>query len=373
MARYGRGQPPPPLFLRGAAAAAVVAATLAPQIHVISLAADRRALPQERRASVTYLRPSRTSLVPDRLPRQITLVLAGTTTPSWRHPARDADVLFLRNPQAPVAAPAAAAPKPSIVLAARATAARHPARDADITFLRNPLAPAVVAPPAPQIHITGQASNRARFPSPRKGAVVVVRPSRTALVPDRLAPQIHVVSVLELRTSLPGRRAQILVLRTAAAPPPPSTTLAPQSHILLQPRERAIPRGGVLLLRAPLIAAAPAVSRIHVVSLVPARTPPLRIRRARVSFVRPSVTSLVPVRLAPQIHILLQRRGTPRTHIVLLRGAPGAGIVTPLRLTYWQQIDSDSLAVDAGRDSLGDIVISSTPVATIAVFTTDLA
>src|ERR1043166_5071408 len=138
MARYGRGQPPPPLFLRGAAAAAVVAATLAPQIHVISLAADRRALPQERRASVTYLRPSRTSLVPDRLPRQITLVLAGKTTPSWRHPARGADGLVLRNPKARAAAPAAGPPRPSLVLAARAPAAGHPGRDADITFLRNP-------------------------------------------------------------------------------------------------------------------------------------------------------------------------------------------------------------------------------------------
>jgi len=50
----------------------VVAAKPAPQIHVISLATER--LPVIRRAAIVYLRPSRTSLVPTRLPVQVHVV-----------------------------------------------------------------------------------------------------------------------------------------------------------------------------------------------------------------------------------------------------------------------------------------------------------
>jgi hypothetical protein len=248
------------------------------------------------------------------------------------------DVVLLRNPQAPVVV-ATAAPQSHVVGQPRERAIPR----GDVTQLRAPSI-VVVATPAPKLHVVSLTGLRAQ-PALRPGLALYERPSRTSLVPDRLPPQLHVVSLLAQRTPLPGRRADIIVLRTAAASVVTPSGPAPQSHVLLQPRERSIARGAILQLRASSIAAAAAARRIHVVSLVPERAALQVIRRAHILIVRPSRSSVVPDRLAPQIHVFLQRHGVPRTHVLLVRGGqpPPTGI---LESGYWKRLSSISLAVE---------------------------
>lgn len=218
-------------------------------------------------------------------------------------------------------------------------------------FLRAPLLAAVaaVATVSP-IHII-EASRLP--PLVRRTTVTYLRPPVSSLVPDRITPQIHVllqprrrpvppVHVVAIRNPQPGflsalappnhvislaterfrmeRRAAIIFLR------PPVSSLVPdripqQIHVLAQPRRGPIPPVHVIALRspqsAPLSAKAPPS---HVVSLATER---FRLeRRTAIIFLRPNVGSVVPDRLPPRIHVLLQQRPRPvirRLGFVLVR------------------------------------------------------
>lgn len=279
MARLGRGQPRQPIFLRGAAAAVVVLAALPPQIHVVSQA-------RAPRPAATHIIRLRAPL-PPALPQPFHIVLA---RPAARSTRSRTPVVVLRNPQAPAVVVATPAPPIHVLLArpiparlARAThvrpsrssfvpdrlppqlhlvlaapsAFRRPSRPANVVVERNPqVPPAVVAGPAPQIHVV-----TVRVPPVRAVRVTYVRPSRSSFVPDRLPPQVRVVQALPVPRA--ARRTAIVASRTPVAP---AAVPAPQIHVVR----------------------------------VRART----IRANTLAYVRPSRTSLVPPRLAPQVHVV---------------------------------------------------------------------
>ena len=249
MARFGRGQPPKPIYLRNALVGAVVAATAAMPLRVV-LAESHRPAPTH----VIYLRPSRTSLVPDRLAPQLHIITA-----SRRRPI-DTGIIVQRTALAPVA------PQQPHVIHVATAPRRHPT----ILLVRNPAAPVVVAVAPPAIHVV--TARRGAQPATH---VLVVRPSRTSLVPDRLAPQVHIVTARTIRRD-----------------------------------------GSIVQLRNPVIAAVVVAKAMPFdVVLAPSHRP----APTHVLLVRPSRTSLVPDRLAPQIHVVLQHHGVPRTHVFFTR------------------------------------------------------
>lgn len=213
MARFGRGQPHPPIFLRAPLVAAIVAATTTSPIHVIQTDSHRPAP-----THVYVLRSSR-SLVPDRLAPQSHIVL----TFSARHPARDSDVVVLRNPVVPVAAPSVGAPKPHVIQAQ---------------------------------------------PGPRRLGFIQVTPAWGAdFIPDRLPTQIHVL-LQDHRVP----KTQVVVLRNAMVPPAAPTRLAPQMHVLLQ--EQRPPKTHVVVVRNALVPPAVATRlapQVHIISQVASR------------------------------------------------------------------------------------------------------
>lgn len=278
MARFGRGQPHPPIFLRAPLVAAIVA-TIASPIHVIQTDSHRPSP-----THVYYVRPSRSSLVPDRLAPQSHIVL----TTSTRHAGREVDVVVLRNPLAPAAVPDRVLQQSHVVLT---FSARHPARDSDVVVLRNPIVP-VAAPsagaPKPRV-IQAQ-------PGPRRLGFIQVTPAWGAdFIPDRLPTQIH---VLLQDHRIP--KTQVVVLRNALVPPAAPTRLAPQSHVVLQEQRPA---------------------KTHVVVVRNALVPPA-----------------TPARLAPQVHVISQvasrLRAVRAPLIVLLQGGlpPVTVFALPLQI-----------------------------------------
>ena len=184
MARFGRGQPHGPLYLRAPLIAAVVAAATVSPIHVVQAEARPRTA-----THVVYLRPSRSSFVPDRLAPQVHVV--SLVPQRALRLGREASITQLRTAAAAVAAPQL--PPPAIHVVGQ----RGARRDGAVVQLRTVVAPAVVAQPAPQIHVVGVADARALRPRPVM--VRYVRPSRSSLVPDRIPQRIRVVSLVGAR------------------------------------------------------------------------------------------------------------------------------------------------------------------------------
>lgn len=280
MARFGRAQPHQPIILEGAPAATVAAAPPAPQIHVFSLAVERERL-QPRARSLLYLRPSRSSLVPDRLPRQILLQQA--------------------NP----------------------LASRHPARDADVQLIRNALVPAAPAAKlAPQILIVGEAPERSRL-QPRASTKAYVRPSRSSFVPDRLAPQTIIIRANPLASRHPARDADVILLvgrqPQAAAP----STPAPKIFVVEARPARRLERQEPILLRTPALPSLPPLRQIVVVSAVRRQ---LR-HRQRTRILQLLAPAAPAIQAAPGTRplLILQRRGrrhSRRGQFLLFRGSP---------------------------------------------------
>lgn len=297
MARFGRAQPHPPIFLRAPLVAVVAAAATVSPIHVIQAEARRPPV-----THVYYLRPSRTSSVPDKPAPQVHFIGAGRS-----RVGRPADVLFIRNPQAPAAAPAAKAPASHVIIAKRVPIPLPRA----VIIARSYTVDAVVDPgkATPQIHVVGAVPHKA---SRRPDSVVIyLRPSRTSLVPDRFA----------------------------------------QIHVLLQPRERALPATHVTLLRNAPAPAAPfgkLAPQVHVVSLTVLRAS--HRPEGVVLYVRPSRTSLVPDRLPVRIHVVGQVGGrlrVVREPMLLYRhGGPLPPVVSALPLQVVDLGDDRYLVTD---------------------------
>ena len=177
-----------------------------------------------------------------------------------------------------------------------------------VLALRTPFAP----PPTDQSHVVSPAAWRFSHPA-RAADVLVLRPPLTAAVPEHLAPQLHVVSLVAERGPLAGRRARPTIQRTALTPPALSTQPAPPIHVVLPNRRaRANPPTTVLVHRTALVPpelASGAAVPVHVIGPIWRVVHPARA--ADVLVVRSSVTSLVPDRLAPQLHVVLQHRRRP--------------------------------------------------------------
>ena len=229
MARFGRGQPHAPIFLRAPLVAAIVAAATVSPLHVIT--AERPAA-YGKRTTITYVRPPRSSFVPDRPLSQFHII---TTAAARGNVRPNGLTLYVRNPQAPVAS---------------------------LDRL------------APQVHVVSLTPQRVAIRP--DSAVIYLRPSRAALVPDRLAPQIHVVSQLRRRTEY---TPLIILLRNPQAPVVPAS-IAPQIHIVSSTvwRRAVRPDGSVVYLRPSRTSFVPdrLAPQIHVVSRVGDR---VRVRR----------------------------------------------------------------------------------------------
>lgn len=220
MARFGRSQPHPPIFLRASLTSLATVAVVT-SVHVISQSIDRLDLPSKklRRGAVVHVRPARNSLVPDRLAPQITVV--GQATERARLPVARRPVLLLRG--SPNAAPAAsgATPRPVVTLQAVATASRlrHAPTPLSVWLIAPPTDGGTVAstPPAVKPVVLSQADQAAsRHPARQAHLAKLRNPAVT--VPDRLPPQITVVSQATERTRIPLiRRAAITVLRGVGA------------------------------------------------------------------------------------------------------------------------------------------------------------
>jgi len=389
MARFGRGQPHAPIFLRAPLLAAVAAAALASPIHVVSLAAER--LPAEQRiASVIFVRPPVSSVVPDRLPPQVHILLQRSRPPLVH-------VVQGRAPAAPiVSVPRSSAPhvvslaaergqipsvrRAAVLVVRRAVTSVVPDRLAPqvhvtlqnrrppvvhVTQSHAPAAPVVPPTVAPQVaHVVSLAPERGRIPSERRAAVVVIRRSVTSLVPDRLAVQVHVVGLpIERGQWGVERRATLRFVR------PPVTSLvpnrvAPQLHVVLQQRRRPDPVAHVTLIRNRPVGFVTGITPApHVISLASERFRPER--RAAIVLVRPSVTSLVPNRLPVQVHVVSlspeRATGGRRAGILLARAkfvpAPAPANASPIHLFLQSR---------RAAQRSGDIIVIRTPLVPLA-------
>lgn len=208
-----------------------------------------------------------------------------------------------------------------------------PPRAGHVIALRAPASAPVATTLAPQIHVVH--SVRVQFVT--RGAVLYVRPNRASFVPDRSAPQIHVVQAPSTARHS-SRDSDVLFGRNALVPAIAASSPAPAIHVLSRGRDRRpiqLASTPVLFLRqlsTPQVDPRKATPQIHVIS-------PTVLRAAerptgRVLYVRPSRTSLLPDRIEPQIHVLLQprERALAPTHVVFLRNAPVPPVV-PDRLT----------------------------------------
>jgi hypothetical protein len=271
---------------------------------------------------VMYVRPSRTSLVPNRITPQVLVVSQAASAPSAsRHPARDADVTFLRNPAAPAVVATATAPPIHIVSLASlsASSARHPSRLPDGVQLRNPALP--ISAPPPRVILA---------PAPRRPRVDVLylRPSVSSLVPDRLAPQVHVVPLVAVTAARRPSKAATLYLRPSVASLVPSR-LAPQTHVVSL-AGLAVRHPGweadVQYLRAPLLT--PGAPQPHVVTVASSQAARHPSRDANITMLRPaSGVGIAAVATGSPIHISGVAVRTSATHpardadITLARGA----------------------------------------------------
>ena len=123
----------------------------------------------------------------------------------------------------------------TIVLTAVQTSPQAPARRASVIFTRPAVEPA--ASVAPQINLVLTQRQR---PDPPTCIIVV----HGGVVPDRLAPQVHVVSQAAERPQWPvHRRAAVLFMRS-----PVAEVMRPAVHLFLQPR-RPSPLASILFLR----------------------------------------------------------------------------------------------------------------------------
>lgn len=225
----------PFVFMRNPTAEEVVDTGAPPSpLHVLTRVPQRSARRPD--GAFVYVRPNRTSLVPDRITQQVRTILQ----PRERQlpPTR---VLLVRNALVPpppqpdrptfhvvlVRRP----PPPARVLVQRTALTPPPpierlAPQLHVILVRRPPPPAhivlergtSVVPPklAPQITVVGWSTERP--PRIRRAAVVYVRPSRTSLVPAKLAPQFHVVLFSPGRYLL-MHRGLVRIMRT---PIPPS-------------------------------------------------------------------------------------------------------------------------------------------------------
>lgn len=197
-------------------------------------------------------------------------------------------------------------------------------------FLRAPLVVALVsAATASPVHVVSLTSERT--PRPLASHVYYLRPSRTSLVPARLAPQLQVVSLAAIRVQHLAREADVLFLRNPAAPPAAAVP-APQLHLILAERRRPDPSAHVLILRNALAPVAPKPGpQLHVLLQGIERQP--LSRRTSLLYVRPSLASLVPARLPPQIHIVSQvgdrTRVIREAMLLALKGPPAVVVFTP--------------------------------------------
>lgn len=204
-------------------------------------------------------------------------------------------------------------------------------------FLRAPLVAAIVATATVSpIHVVLADSHR-----PPASHVYIVRPSRASLVPDRLAPQIHVISVAAERNL--RRPVRLIIQRAPQAPAVVSARAAPL-HVVLARRGLRPGTTPIIFAHNGTIAqeAGPARPQVRVISLTGLRRAPRP--DGLVLYVRPSVASLVPDRLPPQIHVLGQnrRRADGASLVVLLRN-PQAPVIAAAKLA--PQIHVVSLTV----------------------------
>lgn len=180
-------------------------------------------------------------------------------------------------------------------------------------FLRAPLVAAMAAATGSPIHVTLAESHR-----PPPSHVLYLRPSRGAVVPDRLAPQFHIIQAPRHK----GFAGDVLVVRNPQAPAV-VTPPARQPLVLLAERRRPVSNTPVIFARSYTVDAVAdagkATPQIHIVSLTPYKAS--RRPDSVFLYVRPSRTSLVPDRLPVQIHVLQQTR----------RRADGASLVVVLR------------------------------------------
>jgi len=342
MARFGRGQPHAPLYLRAPILAAAVVASLAPQFHIV-LADAHRPPP----AHVIYLRPSRTSLVPDRLGSPIHILLQRHRVPltqvvffrnqgpivpdrlapqfhivqadprASRHPARDADVTTLRNRQVPVAETPRLAPQLHIIQS-DPRMARHPARDADVTLLWNTRLTTVIPDRLPpQIHVASLAFKR--YPVIRPLAVQYIRPSRASLVPNRITKQLQIIGAASLRKQAPAVNVGITSLRNPAG----------------------------------LVAPIPA-RQVHVISLAPNRSPVVG-RRSSVEWQRTPSAIVLPPQLK---HAIARSHGTAAVRT-------SSQAVTPIRTA--------SSGITGIRRHAGDSIMDSYVTSNEVIRTSDAA
>lgn len=179
-----------------------------------------------------------------------------------------------------------------------------------VYFVRAPLAPL----PTDQIHVVSLTAWRVYQHPAREADVVFVRPSVSSVVPDRITPQSHVISLVDVRIPSRGRHASVTAIRNALVPPGLASGNAPQIHVQgVNRRVRISPTTHVTALRnalvPPALASGNAV-QIHVISPNWRTSHPAR--DADVILVRPSVASLVPDRICPQIHVVSLRPRRPR-------------------------------------------------------------
>lgn len=229
------------IFLRNAVVQIAAPDTLPMRIHVLVQAVPRMAMPNERFTGISYVRPSRTSLVPDRAPKQITVVGQAitrarlTTTTQW-----------LPGTAGAVDLPTAS-PRPQTILQAIERSAIPDARfRREVVQLRNPASPVIVVDkPSPQIHIISQAS--ARFARGAARAATFTRTLELAEVSERLTTQIHVVQSSELteeripKTRIHQLRGKSLVpdrvhKRITIITPPKATRIAGHVAFIRNPQ-----------------------------------------------------------------------------------------------------------------------------------------
>lgn len=304
MARFGRGQPHAPIFLRNTLVAAVAAAATVSPIHVVSSASARVGPPAERRASAIYLRTPLAQVV-----------VAGTSAPQ----INVISLTGLRASSVPkthtigLRSPLPIPPAPQIHVVGAKRTPRGPSRVIIGRTAPAAVTPAVAIPQQP--HIIGLG----RAPRTGRGHVTFIRNAAVPVaVPDRLTPQIHVVS-LPQRTPAAGRRAQVTELRNPAAPAV-TPFVAPVIRVVSAVARTKVPRkASVVILRAP--ATPPGAPQVHVV-LAPRRAAPV----VHTTFIRTTVAPVIPP--APvQIHVIgAKQNRRPVAHTTFLR-TPAAPIV----------------------------------------------
>lgn len=260
MARFGRSQPHPPIILRGPATV-LATVTIAAGVHIIGQADQRARLHPARQPHIVFLRPSRSSLVPDRLPPQVTIYGQAQERATRIYLRRQPIVLVRGSPNAAPAAPTTT-PKPIINAQAAQTVARIRRGPTSLAvWIINPPGDgvAVVTPPAVKSVIVAQAQIQARRHPARQSRIIQER-NPAVIVPDRLAPQITVLSQAMERPRVPvHRRAAIIIQRGVGQFFP--AKLPAQPIVITQAQER--PRqpihrhGAILFARNPAVVVTP--------------------------------------------------------------------------------------------------------------------